>query len=97
MKRISDKYLALYLEQLESLRKSNPWYWMHQEPWRLALEEIRDRRAADLAAEDVEGLRWALRNLRAEIAADGEEFPGWALRAREASAALSKLIDGGKS
>lgn len=52
--RLTDEYASLYLEQLELLRKHNPAEWMHERPWRLALEEIRERRAADLSAEDVD-------------------------------------------
>lgn len=93
MKRISDEYLALYLEQLESLRKSNPGEWMYQEPWRLALEEIRDRRAADLAGWQVTWIRAFVEAGRVECAARMGIIPPIA---QDALAALSKLIDGGR-
>lgn len=57
MTRLTDEYVALYLEQLESLRKRNPAEWMHEQPWKQASEEIRERRAADLSAEDVKALQ----------------------------------------
>jgi hypothetical protein len=64
MKRINDKYIALYLEQLDDLRKRNVGEWMQEEPWWLALEEIRARRALDLTDDDQASVLFAREMLR---------------------------------
>lgn len=91
--RISDEQLQLYLDQLESLRKRNPGEWMHEAPWRMALEEIRARRAQDLTSEDIASLDWCLGFIKM-MRGDSDREP-FNVHAERAIATLFKLLTRG--